>query len=131
MQYVRSLGRWDKGLIDQAFDLAQRTSVLYCGLSYSNTLLVSIHGPQYGLVMHSCQKIPLQYLLSSLNALISTNKRHWIIASHAIFIFLCDNFFNFQAKKAKKKKKFEAKIQRISEVFAPQTGNEGFYYVFK
>jgi ABC-type multidrug transport system permease subunit len=98
MQYVRSLGRWDKGLIDQAFDLAQRTSVLYCGLSYSNTLLVSIHGPQYGLVMHSCQKIPLQYLLSSLNALISTNKRHWIIASHAIFMFLCDNFFNFQAK---------------------------------
>ena len=85
MQYVRSLGRWDKGLIDQAFDLAQRTSVLYCGLSYSNTLLVSIHGPQYGLVMHSCQKIPLQYLLSSLNAVVSTNKSTPIIRGHVIY----------------------------------------------
>ena len=129
MQYVRSLGRWDKGLIDQAFDLAQRTSVLYCGLSYSNTLLVSIHGPQYSLVMHSCQKIPLQYLLSSLNALISTNKRHWIIASHAIFYVFMWQFFQFSSKISKKKKILRQKskeFQRFLPIFSNFKQNKQF-----
>ena len=41
-------------------------------------------------------------------------------------------FFQFPSKISKKKKFFfEAQIQRISKVFAPQTGNEGFYCVFK
>jgi len=48
----------------------------------------------------------------------------------AFIVFLSDNIFNFEAKEAKKFF-FEAQIQRISEVFAPQTGNEGFYCVFK
>ena len=51
-------------------------------------------------------------------------------AEEAFIAFLSDNIFNFEAKEAKKFF-FEAQIQRISEVFAPQTGNEGFYCVFK
>jgi len=38
---------------------------------------------------------------------------------------------NIDISKEKKKKFSEAQIQRISKVFAPQTGNEGFYCVFK
>ena len=48
----------------------------------------------------------------------------------AFIVFLSGKIFNFEAKEAKKIF-FEAQIQRISEVFAPQTGNEGFYCVFK
>ena len=32
-----------------------------------------------------CQKNPLQDLLSSLNAVVSTNERHWIITGHVTF----------------------------------------------
>ena len=38
------------------------------------------------LVEHLFKRNPLQYLLSSLNAVISTNERHWIITGHVTLV---------------------------------------------